>query len=109
MVIEIGLAYGVSALAIAEALVSVGSSGPYLIIDAFQQEQFHDAGWRAIERAGLVHLASLLRERSQHALPRLWVGRRRRRRRRLRRRKSHLPQRLRRSLFISGRSFGRAG
>jgi predicted O-methyltransferase YrrM len=73
VVIEIGLAYGVSALAIAEALVSVGSSGPYLIIDAFQQDQFDDAGWTAIERAGLVHLVSLLRERSQQALPRLWV------------------------------------
>lgn len=47
-VIEIGLAYGSSALAIAEALVSGGSNDAvHVIVDAFQDE-FHDAGWNAI-------------------------------------------------------------
>jgi hypothetical protein len=64
----------VSALAIAEALVALRSSGPYLIVDAFQADAFHDAGWRAIERAGLAGLCSLIRERSQLALPRLAAG-----------------------------------
>lgn len=69
--LEIGLAYGVSALAIAEALISRGGNrGAHLIIDAFQ-DQFHDAGWKAIERAGLAQMCSLVRERSQLALPRL--------------------------------------
>lgn len=69
LVVEIGLAYGVSALAIAEALiVRGGRRGSHLIIDPFQ-DRFHDAGWTAIEQAGLAQLCSLLRERSQVALP----------------------------------------
>jgi predicted O-methyltransferase YrrM len=71
VVLEIGLAYGVSALAIAEALILHGRHrGAHLIIDAFQ-DHFHDAGWKAIETAGLADVCSLLRERSQLALPRL--------------------------------------
>jgi predicted O-methyltransferase YrrM len=70
-VIEIGLAYGTSALAIAEALVALGLDGPrHFIIDAYQVH-FHDSGWSAIEGAGLTRVCSLLRERSQIALPRL--------------------------------------
>jgi predicted O-methyltransferase YrrM len=71
VVVEIGLAYGISALAIAEALISRGGRRrAHLIIDAFQ-DHFHDAGWKAIETAGLADVCSLLRERSQLALPRL--------------------------------------
>ncbi|MDQ6724832.1 MAG: class I SAM-dependent methyltransferase [Actinomycetota bacterium] len=70
-VIEVGLAYGSSALAIAEALVRVGPRGAtHLIVDAYQ-DRFHDAGWSAIVSAGLTDVCSLLRERSQIALPRL--------------------------------------
>jgi predicted O-methyltransferase YrrM len=71
-VIEIGLAYGVSALAIAEALLAQRTRrGPYLIIDPFLDQQFNDVGWNAIERAGIAEFCWLLRERSQLALPRL--------------------------------------
>ncbi|MFY9578742.1 MAG: class I SAM-dependent methyltransferase, partial [Gaiellaceae bacterium] len=71
VVLEVGLAYGVSALAIAEALISQGRRRrAHLIIDPFQ-DYFHDAGWKAIETAGLADVCSLLRERSQLALPRL--------------------------------------
>jgi predicted O-methyltransferase YrrM len=71
VVIEIGLAYGSSALAIAESLVSQGTEGTnHVIIDAFQ-DQFHDAGWNAIVTAGLAGVCTLMRERSQLALPRL--------------------------------------
>jgi len=71
VVIEVGLAYGSSALAIAEALVSAGPVGAtHVIIDAFQ-DQFHEAGWNAIVATGLTDVSSLLRERSQLALPRL--------------------------------------
>jgi predicted O-methyltransferase YrrM len=71
VVIEIGLAYGSSALAIGEALVSVGRPGPaHLIIDPYQ-ERFGNDGWTAITAAGLAKVCSLLTERSQLALPRL--------------------------------------
>jgi predicted O-methyltransferase YrrM len=71
VVVEIGLAYGGSALAIEEALVSEGHSETWhLIIDAYQ-DLFEDAGWNAIVAAGLGNRCSLLRERSQLVLPRL--------------------------------------
>jgi predicted O-methyltransferase YrrM len=69
-VIEIGLAYGSSALAIGEALVSVGGNR-HLILDPFQDSAYRDAGWDVICSAGLDGLATLLRERSQIALARL--------------------------------------
>jgi predicted O-methyltransferase YrrM len=73
-VIEVGLAYGVSALAVAEAVVTVGEAGAnHMIIDAFQ-DHFHDTGWNALVRAGLGSVCTLLRERSQIALPRLLSG-----------------------------------
>jgi predicted O-methyltransferase YrrM len=69
--IEIGLAYGSSALAIAEALVIVGSDrARHVIIDAYQ-DRFYNSGWSAIAEAGLAGLCSLIEERSQTALPRL--------------------------------------
>ncbi|MGH8995914.1 MAG: class I SAM-dependent methyltransferase, partial [Acidimicrobiales bacterium] len=71
VVIEIGLAYGGSTLAIGEALLAGRSERPrHLVIDAFQH-RFHDAGWEAVEAAGLPAITTLLRERSQLALPRL--------------------------------------
>jgi len=70
-VIEIGLAYGGSALAIAEALVTNGSGQRrHLIIDAYQNG-FYGSGWSAIVEAGLTGLCSLVEERSQIVLPRL--------------------------------------
>ncbi|OWK25021.1 hypothetical protein AJ87_14765 [Rhizobium yanglingense] len=69
-VMEIGLAYGSSALAIGEALISV-SGKRHLILDPFQESEFRDAGWKTIRAAQLDSIATLLRERSQIALPRL--------------------------------------
>jgi predicted O-methyltransferase YrrM len=70
-VIEIGLAYGSSALAIAEALVSKGSGQRrHLIIDAYQN-RFYGSGWGAIIEAGIADLCLLFQERSQIVLPRL--------------------------------------
>lgn len=73
VVIEIGLAYGPSALAIAEALTSPADAGGcshHIIVDAFQ-DHFLDAGWNALVEGGLTGTCSLLRELSQIALPRL--------------------------------------
>src|SRR5438552_713202 len=65
VVIEIGLAYGSSALAIGEALLSQGRHGAkHVIIDAYQH-LFQNAGWDAIATAGLSGLCTLLVERSQ--------------------------------------------
>jgi predicted O-methyltransferase YrrM len=70
-VIEIGLAYGSSALAIAEALVAAGSDDArHVIVDAYQAH-FHGSGWAVIAGAGLAGLCCLIEERSQIALPRL--------------------------------------
>jgi predicted O-methyltransferase YrrM len=71
VVIEIGLAYGASALAVAEALATGGSEGKrHLIVDAFQ-DRFEEVGWNALVGAGLEEMCQLLRERSQLALPAL--------------------------------------
>ncbi len=71
VVIEIGLAYGSSALAIGEALVCREQpDATHVIIDAYQH-QFGDAGSKAITAAGLRNLCTLLTDRSQLALPRL--------------------------------------
>jgi predicted O-methyltransferase YrrM len=73
-VIEIGLAYGSSALAIAEALAAgEPNEARHLIVDAYQ-ERFHRSGWAALAGAGLAGLCSLVEERSQIALPRLLSG-----------------------------------
>lgn len=70
-VIEIGLAYGGSALAIAEALVANGSGqAHHLIIDPYQN-RFYGSGWSAIVEAGLTSLCLLFEEPSQIVLPRL--------------------------------------
>lgn len=71
VVIEIGLAYGSSALAIAEALVVNGAAdGAHLIIDAFQ-DQYGDVGWELLVSVGLADLCVLDRDRSQLVLPKL--------------------------------------
>jgi predicted O-methyltransferase YrrM len=69
--IEIGLAYGSSALAIAEALMIVGADhARHVIIDP-AQDRFFSSGWSGIAEAGLSGLCSLIEERSQTVLPRL--------------------------------------
>lgn len=72
VVIEIGLAYGSSALAIAEALVGQNQQPHtrHVIIDAYQ-DRSQNVGWEAIVSAGLGDLCTLVPERSQVALPRL--------------------------------------
>ena len=68
-VIEIGLAYGNSALAIVEGLVIVGSDhARHVIIDAYQ-DRFYRSGWSVISEAGLAGLCLLIEERSQTVLP----------------------------------------
>jgi predicted O-methyltransferase YrrM len=69
-VVEVGLAYGSSALAIGEALS--GAPGPrHIVIDPFQHSAFDGVGWELMCEAGLDGFAELLTEPSSAALPRL--------------------------------------
>lgn len=71
-VVEIGLAYGSSALAIGEALIAGERSHPrHLIIDPYQQAAFGGVGGELLRSAGLDRVATLLPEWSSLALPRL--------------------------------------
>jgi predicted O-methyltransferase YrrM len=71
-VVEVGLAYAASALAIGEALVTVDPPQPrHVIIDPFQDHAFADVGWELLRAAGLDHIATLIRAWSSIALPQL--------------------------------------
>ena len=71
-VVEIGLAYGSSALAVGEALVTVDRPHPlHIVIDPFQREAFADVGWDLLCSAGLDSIARLIAAPSSIALPRL--------------------------------------
>lgn len=71
-VVEIGLAYGSSALAVGEALVTVGAPRPrHVVIDPFQTSVWTGVGWEQLEAAGLDPIVRLIEEPSSIALPRL--------------------------------------
>ncbi|HEU5108491.1 MAG TPA: class I SAM-dependent methyltransferase, partial [Micromonosporaceae bacterium] len=71
-VVEVGLAYGSSALAIGEALLAVGAPRPrHVVVDPFQREAYADVGRDALRAAGLDVITALVEEPSSAALPRL--------------------------------------
>jgi predicted O-methyltransferase YrrM len=71
-VLEVGLAYGSSALAIGEALCSSGSTTvSHIVIDPFQSTSYDNVGWDAIVAAGLAGHTTLIGEPSSIALARL--------------------------------------
>jgi predicted O-methyltransferase YrrM len=71
-VVEVGLAYGRSALAIGEALLAVDARRPlHVIIDPLQATEWSNAGWQMLRSAGLDAIARLVLEPSSLALPRL--------------------------------------
>ena len=71
-VVEVGLAYGSSALAVGEALVTVDSPQPrHIVIDPFQQRAFCNVGWDLLCSAGLDSIASLMATPSSIALSQL--------------------------------------
>jgi predicted O-methyltransferase YrrM len=70
-VIEIGLAYGSSALAIGEALCAVAGNVSHVIIDPFQTTAYDNVGWDAVVAADLASHTTLITERSSIALGRL--------------------------------------
>jgi predicted O-methyltransferase YrrM len=71
-VVEIGLAYASSALAIGEALVTINPPNPrHLIIDPLQSAAWSNVGWDLLRSAGLDPIARLLPTASSVALPQL--------------------------------------
>ncbi|SCK08757.1 class I SAM-dependent methyltransferase [Streptomyces sp. WMMB 322] len=71
-VVEIGLAYGGSALAIGEALLGAGTRAPrHVVIDPFQYTVYDGVGWELLRSAGLDGVAELVTEPSQRFLARL--------------------------------------
>jgi predicted O-methyltransferase YrrM len=71
-IVEVGLAYGSSALAVGEALVSVGRRRPrHIIIDPLQATEWSNAGWQVLRSAGLDTIARLILQPSSTALPQL--------------------------------------
>jgi predicted O-methyltransferase YrrM len=73
-IVEVGLAYGSSALAIGEALVSVGARRPlHVIIDPLQATEWSSVGWQMLRSASLDTIARLMLQPSSLALPQLVV------------------------------------
>ncbi|MBZ9645898.1 class I SAM-dependent methyltransferase [Streptomyces sp. PSKA30] len=71
-VVEVGLAYASSALAIGEALITVNPPHPrHVIIDPFQESAWSNAGWDLLRSAGLDSIAALMLTPSSIALPQL--------------------------------------
>ncbi len=69
-IVEIGLAYGSSALAIGEALLSTPGRRPlHVIIDPFQETVWSNVGWELIRSAGLDATSRLVLQPSSQALP----------------------------------------
>ena len=72
VVIEVGLAYGGSALAIGEALLrNDGGRLLHVVIDPFQASSYANVGWDAMCEAGLESTSRLIAEPSSIALARL--------------------------------------
>jgi predicted O-methyltransferase YrrM len=67
--IEVGLALGMSALFLCQAVLPRG--GRHTAIDPFQQESWNGAGLRTLREAGVEDAVEVIEEESQLALPRL--------------------------------------
>jgi predicted O-methyltransferase YrrM len=71
-VVEVGLAYASSALAIGQALVAVGAGRPrHVVIDPYQRSVWADVGWDLMRAAGLDSIARLVLAASSTALAEL--------------------------------------
>jgi predicted O-methyltransferase YrrM len=69
--IEVGLAYGVSALFICQGLVTNGDDGArHTVLDPHQATRFANCGLKALARAGVADMVEHHPEESQTALPR---------------------------------------
>lgn len=69
-IVEIGLAYASSALAIGEAL-AITADPQHIVIDPFQTTGWSKVGWELLRSAGLEPTTTLIEEWSSIVLPRL--------------------------------------
>ena len=71
--VEVGMAFGISTLCIADALQRNAAPAParLVTIDSHQSSGWHGAGMHLIRRAGLDRVVELIEQSSQLALPRL--------------------------------------
>ncbi|HVC58904.1 MAG TPA: class I SAM-dependent methyltransferase [Acetobacteraceae bacterium] len=69
--IEIGCAYGISAMYACDALSANGVRARHIILDPFQSEAYHGIGLRNLREAGYSDYIELNEERSEIMLPRL--------------------------------------
>jgi predicted O-methyltransferase YrrM len=67
--IEVGLALGMSALFLCQAVLPRG--GAHTAVDPYQRESWNGAGLRTLREAGVAELVEVIAEESQLALPRL--------------------------------------
>lgn len=77
--LEVGLALGASALALASSLADRGlaAARQHVAIDPFQRTAFDDVGRLSVERAGLAGFVEVIEEPSALVLPRLVAAGRR--------------------------------
>lgn len=71
VIVEVGLAYGASALTMLTALRDNGDGGRLISIDPMQTRHWKGCGVAAIARAGLADQHQLVEDYDYHALPRL--------------------------------------
>src|ERR1700746_831850 len=69
--LEVGFAYGVSAMYVCDALAKNGNPARHIVVDPFQFSQWKGIGLRNIERAGYGELVELHAAPSEIALPQL--------------------------------------
>ncbi len=76
--LEIGLAYGISALFICEGLlVNQSEDSLHVVVDPYQSKGFKNCGMQSLQEAGVVNLIECYEEESQILLPRFLDGGRR--------------------------------
>jgi predicted O-methyltransferase YrrM len=70
--IEVGLAYGISTVAILESFAKVSSEFKYFVLDPFQQD-WKDIGLENIKRSGLQNHVEFFNDYSDRVLPKLYL------------------------------------
>ena len=71
VVLEVGMAYGASSLAILTALRDLGQNGSLISIDPFQSTHWHNIGILNIQRSNLAKSHTVIEQYDYLALPRL--------------------------------------